>query len=403
MPHTTGWIASAAAVSIATLFAAFGASSQSDDLRIGVLAPLTGGGAASGLAVQAATSMAAKEINEKGGILGRRIVLVPADNRTDPTATVSEALRLTKREKVSAIVGPTSSQDALATAPVFNEAKVASINTAGSMALTPQANKYGFSTLINADVQGQALVSHVVDVLKLKSAAVLTDAGANSKSLVQAVKAAAAQRGLRITGTDEFEVNASDMTPQLLSLRKGNPDALIASGLTGDDMGHVINGTSEIGWKVKLVGSTTIGMVTSRVAKIATPGALKGDRISGQDYKAFTYCPGDAGTPSPFTDFQKRLKAFTPDAYDKLPVGTAALIYDSVYLLKAAIEATRSTDGEKVAAWIEANASSVATVSGRMSASPSSHFLFGTDAVAQVVDLEDRRVDGLRRRAGCPA
>ncbi|MCY1368777.1 hypothetical protein D9M69_557780 [compost metagenome] len=77
--------------------------------------------------------------------------------------------------------------------------------------------------------------------------------------------------------------------------------------------------------------------------------------------------------------------------------------YDSVFVLKEAVEATQSLDGPTLAAWLEEHASTIeGRVNGQLTASPSSHFLIGSDSLVMAVRPDQQRADGLVLREGCP-
>ena len=105
-------------------------SGQTDKIKIGGVFSVTGGGAVITFSALAGAKMAVAEINKAGGILGKQVDFVVADDRSDPTQTTMETRRLVQQEKVQMLVGPIGSVTTLASIPVLNEAKVASIGVA---------------------------------------------------------------------------------------------------------------------------------------------------------------------------------------------------------------------------------------------------------------------------------
>ena len=75
-------------------------------LKIGVLAELTGGAASYGASLNVGYHLGIKEVNEAGGVLGQQVELVVTDDQSDPTQAVSEVRRLIQQEKVHALLGP---------------------------------------------------------------------------------------------------------------------------------------------------------------------------------------------------------------------------------------------------------------------------------------------------------
>jgi len=150
-------------------------------IKIAAFGSATGPNASTNFGNFVAVKMAIQEINRDGGIAGKPVDLVLADDQSDATAAVNEARRLVSLEKVNAVAGPHSSQYALAVAPIFNEAKVLYLVSAGSTALTAQVMANGFSMIPPADVQAQAMVNYATDVLKAKSIAWIGDDGAQAR------------------------------------------------------------------------------------------------------------------------------------------------------------------------------------------------------------------------------
>src|SRR4051794_27833389 len=77
-----------------------------EKIRIGTMLSQSGAGAAAGRSALIGVRIAVDEINKSGGVLGRQLELVQADDQSDATVASSEAIRLTSREKIDYMVGP---------------------------------------------------------------------------------------------------------------------------------------------------------------------------------------------------------------------------------------------------------------------------------------------------------
>jgi len=385
----------AAAALIATSSAA-----EDDPIRIGSVLPLTGIGAASGVSATIGIEMAIDDINAEGGILGRKVVYVPADDQGDPTHSVAAVRRLSENENVDAIVGPAFSQSALAVAPVATEADVVYITLAGSLDLTPKVAPLHFSMQASADGQGVAMVDHAAEA-GAKKIAVLVDNAANSKTMAARIRSRAAERGLEIVGEQEFMVGSTDMLPQLLSLRGSEPEMLLVSGIADTDAGHVLRNIDELGWDVPIVGSLVIGTAYASISKISGPEIF--ERVVALDIRSFSYCSGEPEGESGVARLMARLKQrIGQEQFDRVSRAVVLYTYDAVHVAKAAIEGAGTTKGAELARWIEANAGKIPAVLGELKASPESHFLSGgPEANAMVEKLGSKRGDGLRKRVGC--
>jgi len=379
------------------VFSASQALAQGAPIKLGAMIPLTGGGATVGESGQIAVELAVRNINASGGIAGRKVQLVIADYQTEATVGVSEAKRLVFQEKVDLLVGPTYSQVTLAVLPMLNEAKIPSVNVSGSEKLTPGVGPYAFSMLANAEAQAKVMVDHAVRVRKAQSAAIISDNGAQAKTAVDALKAELAARGVKLAGVQEYQYRQADMTPQLLALRRGNPDVVLLFTSNGEDTGNMVKSAAELGWNVPVIGS--FGATFSGPAfKIAGKDAYR--NLVAVNYKGFSYCPSDPPATG-FQQFVGQVKAFKPEAFERQPLAYLSLWYDAVYVLKAAVEGTGGkTDGPSVAAWLEANSGTFRNINSGLTASKSTHFLVGQDALT-VVYPDRTREGALLERVGC--
>jgi ABC-type branched-subunit amino acid transport system substrate-binding protein len=375
------------------------ALAQQGPVKIGLFLELTGGSASTtSEASQLGVDLALSEINAGGGIGGRKLELVVADTQTDATVGVGEMKRLVLQDKVSFVFGPVISQVFMAAAPVVNQSKTAAIGSTGSLAITPSFAPYYFSTLINAEVQARKMVAEAVDVRKAKKVAILSDTGAQAKDFVTAVKKELSTRGVTITGTQEFQYRATDMTPQFLALKRGAPDEIMFFTSSGEDGGNALKSLSELSWDIHITGNWSVGAFAEIIEQIAGKEALK--NVTGANYRGFTYC-GGGEQPTKFLELVAKAKRFDPARADRASMTFVALFYDATYLMKAAVEGNGGKwDGPALAEWIEKNAGTVKGVTGVYTPSTSSHFLYDENAIVTVSPSE-RGEANIQRRSGC--
>ena len=370
-------------------------------IRMGVFLSLTGPAAAGASALKIGYEMAIKEINDAGGIAGRQIEPVYADEQGDPTVGVGEMKRLVFQEKVDIVVGNQNSQVNLAALPTLTEGKIASISDTGSALLTVKAGPYHFSNLPSTAIQGEAIANYVVDVIGAKAPALLYDDGAASKSGVEAIKAAFEKRGVALAGEQQYKFHPADVTPQLLSLRRGSPDLLVYYAGSPDDVGVVQKNKMEIGWDIIELTSLVAAAVPQLAVKRAGPNAF--DNTLAQTLTRFTYCASAGGGDPEVVAFIKKVQAFAPGRGEDADYFNVANAYDAVNIFKQAIEATGSTEGPVLTDWLQTNAGEVkGTISAvKLSASETSHFLVGPDSLTMVERPQERNAEGLQKRAGC--
>jgi len=375
------------------------AHAQQPPAKLGLFLELTGGSASTtSEASQFGVELAVQEINAAGGIGGRKLQIVVADTQTDATVGVGEIKRLVQQEKVDFVFGPVISQIFLAAAPVVNEAKIGTIGSTGSLTITPKFAPYYFSTLINAETQAKHMAVQAGEVLKAKSVAILSDTGAQAKDFVEAIKRELVARNIKLTGAQEYQYRATDLTPQLLALRRGAPETLLLFSSSGEDAGNALKSLGELGWKVKVTGNWTLGAFAPIVEQVAGKENMEG--VTGANYRGFTYCEGGE-KPKAFLDLVAKARAANPSRADRSAMTFVSLFYDATYLLKAAVEGNGGKwDGPSIAAWIEKNGKNVPSVSGTYNASETSHFLYDADAVVSVFPGK-RGEAGTQQRPSC--
>jgi branched-chain amino acid transport system substrate-binding protein len=375
-------------------------SSPQAPIKLGFLSSFTGTYNQNGFNGLAGVNLAVAEINASGGILGRQIIVVQGNDESNPAAALNEINRLVQDEKIDALIGPISSQITLATIPALNEAKIPSISITGTSTMTPTAGPYHFSMLPSADSQAEAIVDYIATLLSARSAAIIYDDGSQAISTVTALKKELAKQNIQLTGSKQYVISSTDMTPQLTALSNTNPEVLIALTGTGYDGGYILKNRQEMGWSIPVVGNITLAAQAENAVKIAGVDAYQD--VLALNYKELTYCSGDVSGASNFSQFKGRLRAFDSANYDSYAPLVVAYTYDSVYALKAGLEGANSLKGPIFSAWMEADNSLLSqAMSLPLHPSDTSHFLISSAALVVAENPDQLNSDGLMKRAGC--
>lgn len=393
-----------AATSTLVLVAACGGSGDSGDekgpIKLGVPLALTGGAAATADWARMGVELSVKEINDEGGIDGRKVEAVYVDTELNPTKAVTAVNRLINQDEVDLIVGPITSDETLATLPMTTKANIPSINGSGSE-ITPEVAPYSFAMLMNAEHQAEKMVEYALGEYGASSVGTLTYSATQGKTAAKAFEAALKSAGKPAVGTQEFDVPVTDLAPQLLSLRKSDPDVLLSFHQTGDDTGRLALGLREMGWDVPVIGS--YGSTFADQAKgVAGKDVFK--NFKSVTWSAFSACSADEIRPAS-REFIENVTAEFPDKR----TASAALDYvavyrDALFLLKAGVEGSGSTDGDKVSGWLEENgpdaAKDLPVVHEGYAMSKDNHFLMDTGSLT-LVDAGDELEPGIVRRLDC--
>lgn len=195
-------------------------------IRIGLLAPLTGSGGAYGKEEETAAKAAAAHINAHGGVLGRPLEIVVADDETTPTAGVSAARKLIDVDGVVAITGVWSSAVALAVRPVALEKSVALLPVGSADELTEGDNKglvWRFQT--NGKNWGQAF-ANVAYKDGARTASILVLQTPFTLSTVKPFADRFAQQGGKVLDTLYFNPNQPSYRAEVEKIFSKKPDAV---------------------------------------------------------------------------------------------------------------------------------------------------------------------------------
>jgi ABC-type branched-subunit amino acid transport system substrate-binding protein len=371
-------------------------------LKLGAVLSLTGGLAVVGYSTGIGVRMAVAEVNQSGGILGRQVQIVQGDDGTDVTLAVNEAKRLVQQEKVEIMVGPLFTPAALAAANALvpTNPNIVFWSLGTSIELNTKGGPTLFSAGPSSDTLAESMFAYATEVRHAKVIALLSDESLQAVAISERIRAAAKRSGMTLAADDQFKAGSTDMTPQVLNLRRVNPELILLSNFAPADVGYFLKNMDEVGFNVPVVGVNGVVVNYPAVAKVAGPKAVK-NLVGGPAAVTFLYCKNDPVGQSDYAKFLVRLKGFQPDLDANASVTQVAEIYDFVMLSKAAAEAVGSTDGAKMTAWLESNPPSVHPVSTELHLTKTDHFLLSAQSVAMAEDLGNIRSDGLYKRGGC--
>jgi len=317
-------------------------ASASEPIRIGVSGPFTGGSSPMGIAMRDGIRLAAQEINEAGGILGRPIRLVERDDEALPERGAQVAQELINREKIVAGLGIVNTGVALASQRFYQQARLPMITAVatGSIItkqfLPPQyPDNYIFRVSAPDFIQAAMIVEEAVVRQRLRKLAIFHDNTNYGQLGREDLERALERHGLKALAIERFNIREVDMTPQLARARAAGAEGILTYGL-GPELAHLANGMIRLGWKVPMVGSWALAM--SNFIDNAGPNA-EGTRMPQTFIQE-----GDTPHRKAFIDKYRRIFGV-----ERIPVAPAAAQgYDSMLLLAAAIRQARSTDGARL-------------------------------------------------------
>jgi len=227
-------------------FSAGQAVVAADDVwRIGAIFPVTGPLSKNGVKNFDGVKIATEMINDAGGVLGKKVVLVSAD-ASNPEAAASEANRLITNEKITAIIGTQASSLSMAATTVAEKNKIFYIENEGiSGLITARGFKYIFRTTFNSTMMTTQMVDYAADVLGPKKLgkkaedlrlAIIHEDGGFGTSSGKGLTARAKARGLNVVATEKYSAKSADLSSLVLKLRRAKPDILLAAQYINDSI-----------------------------------------------------------------------------------------------------------------------------------------------------------------------
>ena len=230
------------ALSFIFCFAA-GLASAQEEVKIGVLIPMSGGLAVIGENLQMAHDFAVKEINEAGGIKslkGAKIKLIYADTRGDSKIGMSEAERLILREGVVTIMGAFQSSVSYTSTEVSEKYQVPYLVPNSLMdAITERGFKYTFRVERKGSLWAKDQIDFSVDMGKetgkpAKTIAVVYENTDMGQAVAKGIRKYAPEKGLNIVLDEGYPQRTADMTPVVLKVKRANPDVVILNSYISD-------------------------------------------------------------------------------------------------------------------------------------------------------------------------
>lgn len=313
--------------------------SNSDTIKVGLDFELSGDVATYGQGLTDGIEVAVKEINAKGGVLGKQIELVKVDNKSDTTEAANAAMKLATMDKVVAILGPATSGNTKSAIPVATQNKVPLISgSATADDITVDSNgkvrEYFFRTCFSDSFQGLIMANFAFEDLNGKNAAILVDNTSDySKGLAKKFKERYAELGGNIVTEQAYQQKETDFRAVLTSIKATNPDVLFLPGYY-TEAGLIVKQARELGLDVPVLGGD--GYDSPKLLELAGKDALN------KVYYTNHYSSGD--TTSEVVQFKQAYKT----AKNSDPNAFNALGYDMAYFLKDALERAGKADSEAV-------------------------------------------------------
>src|SRR5437016_4820843 len=277
-----------------------------DPILIGYLPALTGPSSSTGIGINRGVQMAVQEINAAGGIDGRQIELISRDTQSDPTKAVNGAAELTRGQKVSVVFGPVNSGESLAVVPLLARTNTPQVHPCWVDSLTdPKKYPMCFRNAPTNQQIGAAANRYVVDVLKRKKVAVVSDTTGYGTASVNAYVPMLKEKGADVVYQGNIDAANPDLTPEILRMRNAGAEAIMPWSVNPGFLSRIINTRGQMGWDVPIVGQTTLGSGQTQ-ALLEKPEYWA--KVYPNNFRPVCYTPDDKLTERT-TAFLDRLKS----------------------------------------------------------------------------------------------
>jgi branched-chain amino acid transport system substrate-binding protein len=318
-----------------------------DPIQVGYLPALTGPSSSTGVGINRGIQLAVKEINDAGGIDGRQIELITRDTQSDPTKAVNGAAELTRGQKVSVVFGPVNSGESLAVVPLLARTNTPQVHPCWVDALTdPQKYPMCFRNAPTNQQIGSAANRYVMDVLKRKKVAVISDTTGYGTASVNAYAPMLKDKGAEVVYQGNVDAANPDLKPELLRMQSAGAEAIMPWSVNAGFLSRIINTRGQMGWDVPIVGQTTLGSGQTK-ALLEKPEYWA--KVYPNNFRPVCYAPGGKLTDRT-SAFLDRLKSAKIDMGDTL-LWWIALGYDSPRLIAEAMKSV-GTEPEAVVGYL---------------------------------------------------
>ena len=323
------------------------AIAQSEPIKIGWLAAMTGPSSAPTVGFNRGVIFAADAINAAGGVKGRKIEIITRDTQGDPTKAVNATQEMISQLKVHAIWGPVNSGEALATTPIMARAKMPDLHPCVVESLI-DTTKYpnAFRMAPSNSQWDDAVRNYCLKVLKVKRIAVIGDTTGYGVTAVGASVAAFKKDGADVVYQANVDATQPDMTPDMLRAKNAGAEVIVVWSVTTGMEARMFNTRAVMNWDVPFVGHPSLasGEIAGLVEK---PENWK--KVYAIGYKSCSY------------DASGKLPPKSEELVDRLTKGGVALNdtllwwvaggIDAIELFAKAVEASGSTDPAGIVAY----------------------------------------------------
>ena len=304
------------------------AMAQDMVVKIGHVAPLSGGQAHYGKDNENGARMAIEDLNAKGVTIGGKKVkleLVAEDDAADPKQGTAAAQKLCDA-KVNGVVGHLNSGTTIPASSVYNTCGIPHITpSATNPKLTQQGYKTTFRLLANDNALGAGLALHAANNLKLKRVAIIDDRTAYGQGVAEVFKKTALARGMVVVDEQFTNDKATDFMAILTAIKSKGPDAIFYGGMD-PQAGPMLRQMDQLGLSnLKFFGGD--GICTAKLAENSGGAKSLAGVVCAEGGASLEKMPGgDAWKKRYDAKFPGQFQVYSPYVYDAVHVLVDAMV-----------------------------------------------------------------------------
>jgi len=316
-------------------------SAAAEPIRIGWMSSLTGALSSAAIAENQGVQFAVDELNQAGGIGGRKIELVTRDTGGDPTKAVNFAKQLVFSDKVQFIIGPVNSGESLATVPIVATAGVPNL-VIGTLDELIDPKKYPRAfRVINTNRQWvEAANDYALRVLKKKRVALIGDTSGYGTATAKMAAELLEKAGVKPVYSVLVDPNKTDVSDEMNKAKEAGADVIMPWSAATGLLARLLNARGDMGWNVVVVGHPA--MMASPLRKLLGKPAYWENAFAA-GYSSTTY-DAEGRLPERTKALVDRLRPKLGGSEIDYMFWWVAIGYDTVKIIEHAVKTAGSTD-----------------------------------------------------------
>ena len=356
----------------------------SESIKIGAFFDLSGNAAFIGTPTKLVAEMAVEQINNQGGINGRKLELIVGDTEANPAKAVNLAKKFIYKDEVSAIIGPTMTDTGMAVKMLANKGKTPIFMTVGGDPVI-MGGKFGpFDWVFKSPQRSSIAAARLFQYLQkheINTIALLAAADGFGKDGAKGIKEMAPEYGIEIVAQESFSPRDTDMTTQLTKVKNANPEAIVTWTI-GPAGAIVAKNKAQLGIDTPLFQCH--GLPDPKYIELAG-SASEGNRMPSTKLLVANELPDSDPQKKVIQEF---IRLYKEKGYEEqFPINThSGYAWDAIMIVAKAIEQS-GTEADALRQAIESTRNHIG-VSGIYNITPEDHNGLDTDSMV-IVEVQN--------------